>query len=223
MLCRTTRSTGGSSIRRLGPRLALIQAWCEPFSSIADIGAHEGLLAQQLALAGHRVTATEITPASWAVLRDRLHETAIDVVQGDGLRPLAGRRFDAIVIAGMGYDTILEIMGSRQVLTGSPAFIIQPMQGALWMHQAIRRAGWTILKADIARQRQRLYPTWLLDVRKPAPVREASFIPREFAESPWYRPWLEAELHYRQTLLAERHDIAVGAEAALIEKELERI
>ncbi len=145
----------------------------------------------------------------------------MDFRQGDGLLPLKGRSYDLVVIAGMGYDTILKIMERRDVLVGEPHFIVQPMQGGLRMHEAIVKSGWTIIQSELVRQRDRYYPTWLLDVHQRSCNAKPLFVPTEFRSSVFYRTFLEEELQYRRQL-PDRDEI-IGAEIDQIGQELERI
>ncbi|NMP21745.1 tRNA (adenine(22)-N(1))-methyltransferase TrmK [Sulfobacillus harzensis] len=198
LLCQDSDATGGDGIRRLSPRLELIHSWCAPYRVVADIGAHAGLLARRLDKEGHQVTATEITPHGYAMLRESLAGTSVEVLAGDGLEPLKGRSLDLLVISGMGYDTILKILERLPVLSKQPQIIVQPMQGAFLMHRAIADRGWHVVKADIALQRRRLYPVWLLNVSTATSNLEDPLIPTEFRGSPYYRSFLEAELAFRQ-------------------------
>lgn len=179
------------------------------------------MLAERLAFDGHRVTATEVNFGSFALLRDNLQHTLVDLRRGEGLLPLKGCRYDLVVIAGMGYDTILTIMERRDILAGWPHFIVQPMQGGLRMHQAIVQSGWTIIQAELVRQRDHYYPTWLLDVHRINQNAHPSFVPGEFRSSVFYRTFLEGELQYRRQL--PRREGRIEWEIDQIVQELERI
>lgn len=135
--------------------------------------------------------------------------------------PLTEVPLDAVVVAGMGYDTILSILRDSRFLTGEPAFLLQPMQGALFMHRAIVQARWRIVKADIVRQRDRLYPTWQVDSFRLGGYVESErrhFLPTEFRASIHYGAWLERERLFRQS---QRVTPLIARELHWLQEELE--
>lgn len=188
------------------------------------MGAHEGLLAQQLAADGHQVFATEITLGSFQALTMGVRGSTVCTLRGDGLEPLWDVPLDVVVIAGMGYDTILAILETRHRMRFRPQFILQPAQGGLFLHRAVVQAGWRIEHADIAAYRGRLYPTWRLNVYDENTTTDRSaegqFLPREFRLSVRYPDWLRAELAYRRLRDAERRTDRVNQEIAWLDREL---
>ena len=201
MLCCSTKGSGGSRIRRLEPRLAVLREWSHAYRRIADIGAHHGRLARALAQDGKQVVATEISSGGLHELAQHLAGLQIDVRQGDGLEPVVDESLDLVVIAGMGSDTVMEILSQRHRMASRPHFALQPVQGLLAVHRTIAVEGWQILKAGLVTYRRRYYPMWLVNVYD-APIGKASdealFLPREFRPSPHYREWLTGEIGRRQ-------------------------
>ncbi len=173
-------------------------------------------MARHLSAAGHQVFATELTLAGVAALRDGVSGTGVTVSLGDGLQPVWHEPVDCVVVAGMGYETILEIVSTHDHIASHPRFIVQPMQGALLLHQAIIEQGWTILQADIAQYRRHLYPTWLLDMYHIDHARDngphAQFLPTEFRGSPAYVEWLERERRFRRQALTHRQSTRMRQE-----------
>lgn len=179
------------AIRRLEPRLELIWRWCRDFSVIADIGAHHGQLAQHLALEGHAVIATERSWSGFQQLQERMARWPVDVRRGNGLESVLNDQVDVVVVAGLGFDSILRIMDRASEMASRPLFIVQPMQGALVFRQALLRRRWTIVKAELTRYHNRFYATWLLNVYRVATAGELSVVAEEFLDSPWYAQWLQ--------------------------------
>ncbi|MHB1627388.1 MAG: tRNA (adenine(22)-N(1))-methyltransferase [Bacilli bacterium] len=127
-------------MRGLTARLARVAELVGHVRCVADIGSDHGLL--PVALVRERAAkagvAVELTDGPFgatqeAVLRAGLQD-AISVRQGDGLHPLAPFEADAIVLAGMGGQTIWNILTSSRaatVLTAEPVrLVVQPMGGS---------------------------------------------------------------------------------------------
>lgn len=170
---------------------------------MADVGAHQGILAKSLAVPGRTVVATEWALGSFDVLSMALKSSPVEVRHGNGLEPLLALPLEAVVIAGMGYDTILSIMAMKDRLMSYPRFIVQPMQGGMRLHQAIVQNRWRIERAAIPVLRGRHYPTWLLDVYHESAEDDDGWhalIPTEFRGQEHYASWLFNELQYRRTM-----------------------
>lgn len=174
----------------------MIRQWSQDFAVIADIGAHHGHLAKHLATDGHRVIATEFSVAGFDALDRELQGSGATVIRGDGLHPLLDQPVDLVIIAGMGCDTIFNILGCHQKMKSHPLYLVQPVQGAFSFHRAIIEQAWSIAKAELSRYRNRYYATWLLDVHHPSQYEkglDTMTVPREFSHSPWYAEWIRAE------------------------------
>jgi tRNA (adenine22-N1)-methyltransferase len=216
---------GDTAIRRLEPRLELIRTWCQPFGTIADIGAHEGLLARWLAHDGHVVWATELTPGGFRELCRGVAGSSVVVRQGNGLLPILQVPVDVVILAGLGGQTIRRILRRRRDMMSQPMYIVQPIPDALTFHQVVAAEGWIVVRADIAQYRGRYYPTWMLTMSGPPhnlEVEEA-FIPREFCQAAGYAGWLERERDRRCLTLRYHQTERLIQELGLLEEELARI
>ncbi|MCY0879735.1 MAG: tRNA (adenine(22)-N(1))-methyltransferase TrmK [Firmicutes bacterium] len=216
---------GDVLIRRLEPRLELIRAWCQPYQVIADVGAHEGLLARWLALDGHTVWATELTPGGFRELCRGVAGSPVVVRQGNGLAPLLRVPVDVVILAGLGGQTIRAILRRHHEMLSRPVYIVQPVPDALSFHQVVVAEAWTILRADIVRYRGRYYPTWMLAMT-PAGQRDDgidAFIPQEFSQAQEYRGWLERECERRRIALRYHDNARLMDELRRLEDELARI
>lgn len=167
------------------------------------------------------MVATELSQTGFELLRTAIRGTSVRILKGNGLMPLTEVPLDAVVVAGMDYDTILSILRDSRLLTGEPAFLLQPMQGALLLHRAIVQARWRIVKADIVRQRDRLYPTWQVDCFHLGSHVESDrirFLPTEFRASIHYGVWLEREGLFRKR---QRVTPLIARELYWLQEELE--
>lgn len=127
-------------MRGLTARLLRVAELVGRVRRVADIGSDHGLL--PIALVQEHVVRTAVAielnegpfrATREAVLRAGLEET-ISVRQGDGLHPLIPFEVDAIVLAGMGGQTIWNILTSShaaRVLSAEPMrLVVQPMNGS---------------------------------------------------------------------------------------------
>jgi len=166
--------------------------WCRDYGRIADIGAHAGHLALALAARGHAVFATEVTRRGYQVLVSSVQGSGVVACWGDGLQALNRAPVDAVVIAGMGYRTILHILDQAPFPYRDLPYIVQPMQGALWLRTALQARGFGWCRATVTEDGPRYYPLWEI-VRGQGHKWEGE-IPEELAVSPLYPAYLRQEL-----------------------------
>lgn len=107
-------------------RLELLASLCLSARGIADVGTDHGLLPALLRLRGYSgyIAASDIKPAPLGRARQTLEQYDIDdvdLVLCDGLDGIDARKVDAVVIAGMGGDTISGILDRG--LYDNPAWI----------------------------------------------------------------------------------------------------
>lgn len=152
----------------LSARLRALADWVEPgCRCLADIGTDHGYIPAALLLEGRvqRAVASDIAPAPL----DRARATAerwglterMDLRLGNGLEVLAPGEADAVVIAGMGGDTLVDI------LSGAPwcretALLLQPMSRAEVLRPWLAANGFAIRRERLVQDRGVLYP--ILDV-----------------------------------------------------------
>ncbi len=152
----------------LSARLRALADWVEPgCRCLADIGTDHGYIPAALLLEGRvqRAVASDIAPAPL----DRARATAerwglterMDLRLGNGLEVLAPGEADAVVIAGMGGDTLVDI------LSGAPwcretALLLQPMSRAEVLRPWLAENGFSIRRERLVQDRGVLYP--ILDI-----------------------------------------------------------
>ena len=118
----------------LQPRLRAIADLVPPGCRLADIGTDHGYIPVDLLLAGRiaHAIATDIGALPLEHARqtaDRCSLTdGIDFRLGDGLAPVSPQEVDTVIIAGMGGDTITEILSAAPWAREGPLLLLQPMR-----------------------------------------------------------------------------------------------
>jgi tRNA (adenine22-N1)-methyltransferase len=111
-------------------RIRKIASYVDAGESVADVGPDHGYLSIWLMREGvsPRVIMTDIAEGPLKVARGNAEKYGItDCRLGDGLAPLSPGEVDTVVIAGMGGETIIEIMEADPAKTASfPKYILQP-------------------------------------------------------------------------------------------------
>ncbi len=135
----------------ISKRLSAIAAFVRRGSRVADIGTDHGLLPiylieQNISPA---VIATDIGISPAAVARKNVDTAGladrIAVRVGDGLAPLSSTDADDIVVAGMGGETIAEILDAAPWIRDARyRLILQPMTHAEAVHRWLYANGFTI-------------------------------------------------------------------------------
>jgi len=166
MWSRRARSSPSSSsatrLPRLPPRLrAVAAAVPDRATSVADVGAGDGQLAQHLAGRGLRVVATERRPASFARLRAAVPH--LDCRLGEGLEVLRPGEVEGVVLAGMGGHSIARILDASPAVTRALDWLVlQPQQHAERLIDWLEPAGYRVLARDAAAQGRRSYTVLLV-------------------------------------------------------------
>ena len=152
----------------LSPRLWALADWVEPgCRCLADIGTDHGYIPAALLLEGRvqRAVASDIAPAPL----DRARATAerwglterMDLRLGNGLEVLAPGEADAVVIAGMGGDTLVDILAAAPWCRET-ALLLQPMSRAEVLRPWLAENGFAIRRERLVQDRGVFYP--ILDV-----------------------------------------------------------
>lgn len=150
---------------KLSPRLYAISRLIEPGRVCADIGADHAqlsifLVEQKLV---PKVIVTDVAEGpyeratraaegcSWAHL--------IDLRQGNGLQPLKPGEAGTIIIAGLGGDTIADILRYDWGKSESFAqYILQPMSRAWVLRSTLAERGWPIKNEQVIPEDSHFYP-----------------------------------------------------------------
>ncbi|MEA4923888.1 MAG: class I SAM-dependent methyltransferase [Syntrophomonadaceae bacterium] len=145
-------------------RLALVAAMIPPGKRVADIGADHAQLALYLAenQIASRVIIGELPDGPYNRARTAVSASpaadAIEVRQGSGLQILARGEVDCVVLAGMGGETIVDILAYDWPKASSfPEYVFQPMSKPEVLRQHLSRQGWTIADERLVREQGKIY------------------------------------------------------------------
>ncbi|GHV33789.1 hypothetical protein FACS18949_08650 [Clostridia bacterium] len=114
---------------------------------VVDVGSDHGKLAAYLAARGHKVIATDINPAPLEKCRAAVGELA-DCRLGDGLSAVSPGEVDAIVIAGMGGETIVDILRASPWSRGKIC-VLQPASKAERLRRFCYESGYAIERETV--------------------------------------------------------------------------
>ena len=153
----------------LDKRLRCVAGLVRPGSVLADIGTDHAHLPVWLVKEGvcPRAVAADIRIGPAAAARRSVEaaglEERIDVRVGDGLAPLCPGEADDIVIAGMGGETIAEILAAAPwTRERDVPLVLQPMSSMDDLRLWLERHGYAIVKEDLAREGDVLYTALLV-------------------------------------------------------------
>ncbi len=148
----------------LAKRLALVAAYVPAGSVVADIGADHAYLPVHLVETGRckRVIATELRPGPFqSALRqvaEHQLDTNIDLRLGDGLTVLKPAEAEVIILAGMGGNTIREILAaSPEILNTVEMLILQPQADPGDLRGWLAANGWKIADEQLVEENGRIY------------------------------------------------------------------
>ncbi|SHJ79641.1 tRNA (adenine(22)-N(1))-methyltransferase [Desulfofundulus thermosubterraneus] len=149
---------------RLAKRLKAIATYVPPGTVVADIGTDHALLPIYLVAKGicPKAVATELNAGPYRSARTAVHlqglDGKIDVRQGDGLRPLLPGEAQVIVLAGLGGNTIRQILAAApEVLAAVRRLILQPMVDAGDLRLWLVEEGWRLLDETLVVEDGHLY------------------------------------------------------------------
>lgn len=155
----------------LTERLAAIAGFIPPGTVIADIGTDHARLPVYVVERG-------ICPAAVATdLNEKPYRSALQAVQnrglagkisvrrGDGMRPLQPGEAEVVVVAGMGGNTIRQILaGAPEVLARVRRLILQPMVDGGDLRRWLAENGWRLVDETLVEEGGHLY---VIDVAEP--------------------------------------------------------
>ncbi len=149
---------------KLSKRLATIAALVPPGSRLADIGTDHAYLPVYLVSEGivPSAVAGEVNEGPFRAAGEALARVGlidrVDLRFGDGLAVLAPGEADTAVIAGMGGQTIVEILAARPEVTASlSCLVLQPMSGTGLVRRWLAGNGWRLVAEALVAEDGRLY------------------------------------------------------------------
>ncbi len=185
---------------QLQPRLALLAQLVPLGARLADIGTDHGYLPVWLLQQGRirSAIAADIGAEPLAHARRTAGEygAALDLRLCDGLRSIGPEEADCIVIAGMGGETI------QQILEDSPwpwqqgcTLLLQPQTKVEQLRRWLARAGYVCQEERLVWDKGKLYVVLRLAAGEPfEPTREQLYGGFCLESDPLYGDYLEAQL-----------------------------
>lgn len=147
----------------LSNRLSAIAKLLPPCPLAADIGADHGHLSVYLIESGlaEHVLCTDLSEPSLQKARDAVKqknlEHAVSFYVGDGLTPIRDKKPDAVIIAGMGGETIADILSGETPCEGT-VFLLQPMSRAAHLRRFLAEHAFLLEDEVLAQDKTRIYP-----------------------------------------------------------------
>ena len=150
----------------MGPRLRAILELCPAEGAVADVGSGHGRLAAEIKLRWpqRQVYATEVSPGPAAELRRLLGATSgVEILEGEGLAPLAEHPCRGVVIAGLGGSSIARMLQRDRELAQRLSWLcLQPAQRSERLGEWLEAAGWIWLERRRVAEKRHLYQLFLV-------------------------------------------------------------
>lgn len=148
----------------LAKRLAALAAYVPYGSVVADIGTDHAYLPIFLVEKGicPKAIATDLNPGPFRSagrkIAEHNQEDKIELRLGDGLKTLKPGEADVLVLAGMGGNTIREILAAApDVLRKVKRLVLQPMADPGEMRRWLAGNGWKITDEELIEEDGRIY------------------------------------------------------------------
>ncbi|HHW45962.1 MAG TPA: SAM-dependent methyltransferase [Clostridiales bacterium] len=147
---------------KLSKRLSLVAEFVPYGSKVADVGTDHGLLAIALSQSKHaKVVACDINKGPLETAAENINRYGaqnIELRLGNGLDCVRPKEVDVIVIAGMGGETIAQIIQRAEwVKSHEISLILQPMSSANKLRRFLYTNGFDIFKEKAVYDNKRLY------------------------------------------------------------------
>nr|WP_297174142.1 class I SAM-dependent methyltransferase [uncultured Agathobaculum sp.] len=159
----------------LTPRLACLAALVPQGARLADVGTDHGKLPISLLLEGRIAYAIGsdigVGPLAHAALNAREHGVTLPLRRAPGLDAVRPSECDTVSIAGMGGQTIAQILQNAPwTRAGAHLLLLQPMTMVYELRQWLWAHGYAIEQEAVCREDRRRYV--VLSVRGGAPAKE---------------------------------------------------
>jgi tRNA (adenine22-N1)-methyltransferase len=148
----------------LGPRLSLVASYVPKDSLLGDIGTDHAYLPIYLwenRVIKHAV-AVDVHEGPYQSARSAIQsrglESVIDVRYGDGLKPVHPGEVNTLTLAGMGGNTMLEIIHARpEVVAQVNTLVLQPQGAEGKVRLRLLQAGWKLNREQLVEEEDRIY------------------------------------------------------------------
>ncbi len=190
----------------ISERLKALASYVRRGSKVADIGTDHGFLPIYLMREGIAACAiaSDVREGPAAVARKNIRKAdlsdRIAVRVGDGLAPISPDEADDIVIAGMGGETIVEILDAAPwVIDVRCRLILQPMSHAEILREWLYTHGFSTVTERLLEDVGRKYIVLVTEYTAAQPVTDAFVYWRGQLAAPEGRPyWQKTAAYLRQ-------------------------
>lgn len=148
----------------LGPRLSCIASYVPMKAKLGDIGTdhaylpvalcEQGIISSAVAVDVHKgpYLSALMTVQSYGL------EGRISVRLGDGLEPVTPKEVDTLTFAGMGGNTMLDILAAKpEVLDHVSEMILQPQGAETKVRVELLEKGWLLKAEQLVEEDERIY------------------------------------------------------------------
>ena len=149
---------------RLDSRLTAVSAMLLKGEPAADIGADHALLSIYIIKEDivPKVIIGELTPGPFAKAQNAVKKSGlsqkIEVRQGSGLQILKKAEVGNVIIAGMGGETIVDILSFDWAKAQSFShYVFQPMSREQVLRRELALQGWPIIDETLVKEKDRYY------------------------------------------------------------------
>ena len=152
---------------KLSPRLAAVAGLVPPGARVADIGCDHGYLSLYLTESGTAAhcIASDVREGPLSAAKENVRasglEGSIELRLGDGLSGIAPEETDCVILAGMGGDTMREILQAAPwIADGTHTLVLQPQSHTDTLRLWLSGQGFAITAERVVHDRGHLYVTF---------------------------------------------------------------
>lgn len=199
---------------RLSPRLHRLASLVCPGGTLADIGSDHGYLVTWLTAQGiiERGLACDINPMPLEHSRSTISRCGmadkIETRLSDGLKSLSPGEFTQAAIAGMGGDTIADILGGVSWSgTAGIRYLLQPNSKEDRLREWLHQNKFQVLEEHAVQDGNFVYPILVVESGEmviPENCRQLFYTAGKIGENSFFRPAEDAYLRRRKTTLLHR-------------------
>lgn len=209
----------------LKPRLQSVAEQVPKGAPVADIGTDHAYLPVWLILNGvsDRAIAADVRPGPLARARETARRYGVAERMSfrlcDGLSGIRRSEAEAIVIAGMGGDTIAGILAAAP-WAGEKTLLLQPMTRQPELRRWLSERGYAIRRERISREGDRLYSSWTVTAGAMGPLSPGALWAGAQSDDPLRGAYLDHVAEKARKSLAGHVAAARPDERAIQELEL---
>ena len=196
---------------RISKRLKTLAEQVQPGRVVVDVGTDHAYLPIYLILKGisPRVIGVEINPGPLRSAQQQVEVVGlthqIEIRFGDGLGGIQPGEAQVAVVAGMGGNTICDLLGaSPKVLARLHRLILQPMGAMRRVREWLWQHGWQIVHEDLVKEDQIFYS---IIIAEPSRQEKEKGAADRYKSSTSGEKFSEVELEIGPLLLRAQHPL----------------